>query len=278
MNIKLTPEQLAEGELSEDLLQIAAEQVRVNGYVVFEKLVGEEKVAELRAAFDPLFTEHTNRKGFNTGKRRAQMHLPFIAPFCDETIINHPIAVAVMEQVLGPNMKCIYFASDTALPGSEYQPVHSDVMPLYPELPVALPTYALVVNISLVETTELNGPLEVWPGGTHLNPDRANHDTLDGSVNPHLDIVRAAQYMHSEKVLAPAGSVVIRDIRMWHRGTPNRSASPRTNIAFVYTKDWYNGGYSIHIPTESYERMSARSRRLFHYAKRSERPVMPWEW
>ncbi len=82
-------------------------------------------------------------------------------------------------------------------------------MPLFPELAIPLPVFSLVVNIPLVDVTEENGPLEVWPGGTHQNPDRSNHDTLNNTVNPHLHIVRAAEHMYSGKVFMPKGSILI---------------------------------------------------------------------
>lgn len=132
-------------------------------------------------------------------------------------------------------------------------------------------------NIPLVDVTEENGPLEIWPGGTHLNPDRANHDTLDGSVNPHLHIVRAAAHMHSERVLMPAGSVVVRDIRMWHRGTPNRSDYRRTNLAMIYNRSWYGAGSYIQIPQETYDGLSPKSRELFRTEKIGYPPRLPWE-
>lgn len=122
------------------------------------------------------------------------------------------------------------------------------------------------------------GPLEVWPGGTHHNPDRANHDTLGGTVNPYMDIVRASAHMHSEKVFMSAGSIVIRDIRMWHRGTPNRSNDRRTNLALIYTRSWYWGGSSIQIPQETYDRLSAKAKNLFRTEKINSPVKMPYEW
>lgn len=277
MKINLTPEELSTGILSPDTLALAVEQVKVNGYIVFEKVLDDAFILELKGSFDPLFDEYISRKGYNTGTNRAQMHLPFIAPYNDERVINHPIAMSIVEQILGKDCKCSYFASDTPMPGSDYQNVHSDTMPLFPELSVPLPAFSLVVNIPLVDTTEENGPLEVWPGGTHLNPDYANHDTLDGSVNPHLHIVRAAENMLSEKVYMSAGSIVVRDLRMWHRGTPNRSNARRTNIALIYNRAWYGSSFEIQIPRDTYDGLSDRTKKLF----RNERigfPVrMPWE-
>lgn len=264
--------------LKQSTLDIAIEQIKVNGFVVFEKVISGELIRKIRNSFDPLFDEYVSKKGFNTGTNRAQMHLPFMEPFIHENIFAHPIVLPIVEEILGKGFRCTYFASDTPMPGSDYQSVHCDGMPLFPEVSVSLPSYALVLNIPLVDVFEENGPLEIWPGGTHLNPEWAVHDTLDGSTNPHLDIVRAAEHMTSEKIYMSAGSLVIRDLRVWHRGTPNRSHDRRTNIALIYCRSWWGGDGSIHIPKETYDTLSLEVQSMFRQEKIGYPVKMPWEW
>ncbi|MFE7064306.1 phytanoyl-CoA dioxygenase family protein [Sutcliffiella sp. NPDC057660] len=278
MIIQLTEQEKANRKLDPETLAIAVEQVKANGYIVFDSVIPEEKITNIRNHFDPLFDEFIERKGYNTGTNRAQMFLPFMEPFIDEDVICHPIATAVIDELLGKWNHCNYFASDTPMPGSDYQNAHCDIMPLFPELAIPLPVFSLVLNIPLVDVTEENGPLEVWPGGTHQNPDRANHDTLDNSVNPHMHIVRAAEHMYSEKVYMKAGSIVIRDIRMWHRGTPNRSDYRRTNLAMIFNRSWYGAGSSIDIPQETYDKLSEKAKELYRMEKIGNKVKMPWEW
>ncbi len=278
MKMKLTAEEINSGRLEPEKLELAIEQVKANGYIVIDKVYSDEQIAELRGAFDPLFDEYIKKKGFNTGTNRAQMYLPFQQPFNNSSIIEHPIAMSIIDGVIGECSKLTYFASDTPMPGSDYQAVHCDINPLFPDLSVPLPAFSLVMNIPLVDTTEENGPLEIWPGGTHLHGDRANQDTLGGVINPHMHIVRAAEHMLSEKVYMSAGSIVIRDIRMWHRGTPNRSEYRRTNIALIYNREWYGSGYQIQVPTEEYEKLTERAKCLLRTEKIGYPVKMPWEW
>lgn len=278
MRMHLTENERLNGKLEEDRLDIAVEQVKANGYVLFEKVISEEKIASIRNEFDPLFDEYIKQKGYNTGTNRAQMFLPFTKPFIDEEIICNPIVTSIIDKLLGEGNHCNYFASDTPMPGADYQNAHCDIMPLFPDLDMPLPVFSLVVNIPLVDVTEENGPLEIWPGGTHLNPDRANHDTLNNTVNPHMHIVRAAEHMYSEKVFMPAGSIVIRDIRMWHRGTPNVSNDRRTNLAMIFNRHWYGAGSSIQIPQETYDELPSKAKDLFRMEKIGSPVKMPWEW
>ncbi|MFD2613643.1 phytanoyl-CoA dioxygenase family protein [Paenibacillus gansuensis] len=272
MFITLTEEERRSGKLSESTIETAVEQVRKNGYIGFEKVLTDEQVKEFKSAFDPLFAEYTSRKGFNTGTNRAQMFLPFEAPYSSEYVIANPIALDVIDKLLGHGVRCTYLASDTAGPGSDYQNVHSDLPPLFPDLGVGLPVYSLVLNIPLVDVHEENGPLEIWPGGTHLDPDSTKQTSIDG------EMLRAAKTMYSEKVFMPAGSMVIRDIRMWHRGTPNRTDQNRTNIALIYNMEWYGGGATIQIPEETYEQLSERGKQLFRFEKIGSPVKQPWDW
>ncbi|WP_308637549.1 phytanoyl-CoA dioxygenase family protein [Paenibacillus silvisoli] len=272
MFLTLTEQERATGVLEQEKIEIAVEQIRKNGYIAFEKVLTDEQVQELKDSFLPIFNEYIDRNGYNTGTNRAQMFLPFLRPFTNDYMVANPFAMPVLKGILGEGVRCTYFASDTACPGSDYQNVHSDLPPLFPDLGVALPAYALVLNIPLVDVHEDNGPLEVWPGGTHLDPESTKHTSIDG------EMLRAAKGMYSEKVYMPAGSIVIRDIRMWHRGTPNRTQENRTNIALAYHTDWYGAGGSIHVPQEEYDIASKEVKHLFRTERIGVPTKMPWEW
>lgn len=242
--------------LSADTLQLAVDQVRMNGFVLFESAIPAANVASLRDAFMETLQAHRAQNPSNRGNNRYQMHLPFRAPFIDRLVIEHPFALAVLDTILGDTCHCHYFASDTALPGSDYQGVHSDTHLLFPDTSLSLPAYSIVVNIPLIDVTLERGPVEVWPGGTHLMPGA-------------MDIQRTAPHMHSELVTMPAGSLLIRDMRMWHRGTPNRSDVARPHLALIYSRFWYREtGYPpIAIDRAVYDGLSPRARQLFRFER-----------
>ena len=251
--MKLTPEELSDHALTADHLQLAVQLVKVNGYVVLERVLAPALVTELHSEFMDVLEEYRARTDPNRGRNRYQMHLPFRPPFTDAAIITNPFALAVMDELLGADSVCHYFASDTALPGSEYQPVHSDIHLLFPETPLALPAYSIVLNVPLVDFRDDNGPVEIWPGGTHLMP---------GGT----DMAQLAPVMHAERVLMPAGSLLIRDMRMWHRGTPNQSQEARPNLALIYSRPWLKTRYPpISIPGATYNTLSERAQQLFRF-------------
>lgn len=253
MQLQLSSEERQTLTLNPDTLQQAAQAVRVDGYVVFESVLPKDFLAELRGRFQEVFEAHVAKTDPNRGSNRYQMHLPFTPPFVDARIIENPLILPILDAVLGKDYVCHYFASDTPLPGSDYQAVHSDIALLFPEMPLSLPAYSVVLNIPLVDFTEDNGPLEIWPGGTHLMPGGTKLQEL-------------APKMHSEPVLVPAGSLILRDMRMWHRGTPNRADHARPNLALIYSRPWLKTHYPpIQIAEDIHASLSERATRLFRF-------------
>ncbi|MFC5651833.1 phytanoyl-CoA dioxygenase family protein [Paenibacillus solisilvae] len=189
--------------------------------------------------------------------------LPFETPFIDEAVIAHPFVTAVLDRLLGEDCVMHYFATNTSLPGGQKsQPVHADTSSMFGDrCAFNLPISNLIVNFPLVDVTEENGPMEIWPGGTHLLPDQWYGPKAYSKA-------RMAEHMHSIKATMPGGSIIIRDDRMWHRGTPNRSDQPRPNIAMIYAPaDRAPKGGSIQIPQETYDGLSDRAKKLLRNEK-----------
>ncbi len=85
--MQLSSEELSAGRLSSPTLRSAVDQVRNNGYVVFERVLPPELVADMHARFNHLLEEHVARTDPNRGANRYQMHVPFAPPFTDERVV-----------------------------------------------------------------------------------------------------------------------------------------------------------------------------------------------
>lgn len=231
-----------------------ADLIRVNGFTILENALPLEFIGAMRDRFDWILEQHRASNPNNRGANRYQMYLPFEEPFSSPQLYEHPDVLAVVEAVLGPQILWSYLASDTPLPGSDYQNVHSDTQLLFPETNFSAPPYGLVANVPLVDVTEENGPLEIWPGGTHYMPGRMNLQDLASS-------------MTSQRLTMKAGGVLIRDLRAWHRGTPNRGTRSRPNVALVYTRPWYR--FEQKPPTlrrSQLEGLSEKAQRMLRFA------------
>lgn len=235
-------------------VQSHSDRIRVAGYTIIPELLPRAVVDDLRNGFDRLLEEHQAANPTNRGANRYQMYLPFEPPFSTPLLYENDLVLSICEAVLGPDPICSYFASDTPLPGSEYQRIHSDTRLLFPEARHSLPPYGLVLNVPLVDVTEEMGPLEIWPGGTHLWPGGG-------------DIPSLSEALPSQRMLMNAGDAIIRDLRMWHRGTPNQGDRSRPNLALVYTRPWYRFEQKPPAFTQaSYDSLSERAQRLFRFS------------
>lgn len=236
-------------------IQALADAIRMNGYVILENMIPQETIARMLERFDLLLEHKRATEPTNRGANRYQMHLPFEMPFADPVLYANPTVLAILENLLGSDMILTYFASDTPFPGSDYQKIHLDCRLPFPETSYGVPVYSVVVNAPLVDFTEENGPLEMWPGGTHL-------------IAQPKELERMAESMPSVKPLLKAGDILLRDPRVWHRGTPSNGQRSRPNMALVYSRGWFRfemHSYRIKVPEETYNNFSEIFKAMFRY-------------
>jgi len=241
--------------MSEKSIEELADEIRMNGFVILENMIPLDAVGSWLECFDPMLERKRALEPTNRGANRYQMDLPFDLPFADPILYANPTVLAILDNLLGKDIICSYFASDTPFPGSDYQPVHLDCRLPFPEAPFGAPVYSVVVNTPLVDFTAENGPLEIWPGGTHMIAQPKNIEAM-------------AAAMPSIKPLIKAGDILMRDPRVWHRGTPSNGTRSRPNLALVYSRGWFrfeNHPTRIKIPRATFESFEPRLKAMFRY-------------
>ncbi len=227
-----TDQQLARCLDAESLLQ-AATALRDEGYVILEKAVDATCLDVLRermtADTHELLAAHAKGEQVSGWMRgHLQQKPPHHRPFLFADIVANPFAVQVTHAVLGDGLFNAFYSGNTNCPGSEQQPLHRDSRQLWPTWDTAHPATTLVVNISPMDCDADRGSTEIWPG-SHL---------VTGELTDELIEARRAE-VPPIRVEAPKGSVMIRDIRLWHRGMPNSSDQIRHMIAMVHQIQWF---------------------------------------
>ncbi len=163
-----------------------------------------------------------------------QQDPPPYADFIFRDVVANPFVCQVTSTVLGPGAYINGISGNTNVPESQLQPVHVDEGQLWPDLETAHPAARLVVNVALDDTTEENGAIELWPG-THLEVRKVKGE----------DIRVSEEALEARRSTVPPilgstkrGDVLVRDMRLWHRGTPNSSDASRFMIAMVHNVAW----------------------------------------
>lgn len=110
------------------------------------------------------------------------------------------------------------------------QPVHSDADFAHPSHP-----FALVVNVALITMTPPNGSTEVWLGthdGSGLHCQEGVHgERASGRIK--LDLLESRRMVSPPiQPFIPKGSIIVRDLRLWHGGMPNDSNDVHVMLAF----------------------------------------------
>jgi ectoine hydroxylase-related dioxygenase (phytanoyl-CoA dioxygenase family) len=273
--ITLSAAERAAGKFEPGNCDLAAAILACRGYVILRDALEPDFAAALAREMDDIYQDcrqtHTVETGtspdaaFRTevsARRRATG---------DPRLLANPFVTPVLDRLLGDTFRCRYVSSDTCLDGAILQSPHSDIDGDKVHVNGIWKPRGFVVNVPVMECGLHNGPLEVWPGGSHmwdsnfLRPFGLVPNVQDGR-NPAVE--RLAEYFPSIKVVLKPGEILIRDLAMWHRGTPNPTAHPRTMLTIGMFRADHEYGYgspSYNLDDALYERLDPRIRRMFAY-------------
>jgi ectoine hydroxylase-related dioxygenase (phytanoyl-CoA dioxygenase family) len=240
---------------SQQHIQALTQAVLQDGFCILRNHFSPDTLKAWHQAFIPLLEDHIAREGDlkNRGAARYYVTLPFMAPFAEPTIYEDDTILAIVERLVGQDAVMCQLATDTPLLGSDYQAVHRDAPPLFPEIAQETPPFQLAINFPLVDVTLENGPFEV-ARGTHILTKEEGLQRLESG---------AAQL---EPVTLNVGDVMIRDVRGLHRGTPNRTNMPRPMAVIGYSRRWlFRPEVSIQVPRAVFDTLSDRARHLLRF-------------
>jgi ectoine hydroxylase-related dioxygenase (phytanoyl-CoA dioxygenase family) len=245
------------------------EQFDSSGYLIFERVLSPDRVAEIRTALAPyLERDLTGRNDFEGLKTNRVYALLAKSPLFAELAI-HPLALAFAEAELGPSCLLSALLAINLHPGETVQPWHFDDS----GIKVSRPRPALGISVfwAIDDTTELNGSTEVIPG-SHL----WDEQMVEGSVKPADFSNETAPNANRDfgnrpdavKLMMPSGSLAIAKGTLWHRGGANRSDRPRLIVTPQYCAGWVRQleNMALAVPAELAEKLPERARELIGYS------------
>jgi hypothetical protein len=243
----------------------AIKHLHKSGIVVLANAVPTTDLDALYAELAPKAASLAKAPGqqhFNFGRHTGNVSQ---GPPLDDTSLlfrdvwANPVVVSVLAAALGPEPVLQRVCGNTALQAAVTggQPVHSDIDFAHPNFP-----FSYVVNVPLVDMTESNGATEVWVGshnatsfgdqvhGPLLGPDQRSQELPARAILPQL-IERRCALSPPVRACTQKGSLIIRDLRLWHAGRPNLTPNPRVMLAFVWQAAWWCGRGRIRLPHAS---------------------------
>ncbi len=225
VQIDITPEERKTGELPPDKVAIAIAAMAEDGVVALRQAIDLAAVDTLGAKMldDLAHYEQSYEIDNNFQGLRPPPFHPYLFP---AIVFNEP-AITISRAILGDGATLTSYGANTAFVGSGTQHVHADAVP--PEPGPYGPCMLLVVNVPLVDMTLENGATIYWPG-TH-------QDTRLHSGNRFPTEAMIAEWeanQPAERVVANRGDLLLRDMRVWHGGMPNRTQTHRPMLALVH--------------------------------------------
>ena len=276
--LRVSDSERAAGRLRPEQQRRAALLLHTAGCVVLSDLLPLQQVKKINTAFSRLFEDCVRSKRgdawYQVSEREQAVFWERAArwrifpklrpPFDDETLLANPLVMSVLEEMLDNDLYCKFVSSDTCLPGSNLQPPHRELSAGGSTTPCAY-----LVNVPLTLCGLENGPIEVWPTGTHLWQadvfDRYRlSDEIQDDENHAME--ELASFFPSRKLVLEPGSILIRNPGMLHRGTPNLSGIARTMLTICYMRRSHSHDYGnprFNLDEALYETLSPAVKRVF---------------
>lgn len=247
VRLAVTETERQAGQLEGSRLETARQAVLDDGFVVFDDLLPLELVDRLAARMHadvPALAEAAAQRPLPY-RGQLQQRPPSEVDFLFPEVLANPIVLTLCRSILGDSVGTVLYEGNTNMPGSVAQKIHCDLPQLWPDLdPVPASPYGLVANSCLVDTTVENAT-ELWPG-THLDGRTYTRTGMHRDI-PQEWLDQRRQVRPPIQVPQKRGSVIVRDIRMWHGAVANTSGQVRIMLGVGYAASWYNG-FTIPVP------------------------------
>ncbi|MDB5469674.1 MAG: phytanoyl-CoA dioxygenase family protein [Caulobacter sp.] len=237
------------------------------GFVIFERVLDDRALAELRAALEPHFTKF-GRNDFE-GERTNRVYALLAKGRVFADLATHPLALAFAEAELGPTCLLSACLAINLHPGETVQPWHTDDGGI--QAPRPRKAWGVSCFWAIDDTTALNGATEVIPG-SHL----WGESMIEGSAAPtsfqtgayRLDDSDPGARADAVKMVMPAGSLAIAKGTLLHRGGANRSDKARLIITPQYCAGWARQleNMTLAVPPEIAATLPERARELLGYS------------
>ena len=210
-----------------------------NGYVLFESVLANAVLTDIRAALAPyLAADIAGRNDFEGLKtNRIYAMLAKSPVFAD--LACHPLPLAFAEADLGKECLLSACLAINLQPGETVQPWHYDDG--HYRLPRPRQSLGVSAFWAIDETTELNGATEILPG-SHLWPEQELPGSSSVTSFTTHEFERQAHDPGARpdalKVTMKPGSLMLAKGTLWHRGGANRSDKARMIITPQYCPGW----------------------------------------
>lgn len=256
----------------------AADCFRRNGVIAIRDAVSAATVEAVLTDFRTRYDAHMAPgqkelyRRFQSDPLRAQLPVAIEGPVANPEFFAPASATALMRELLGEDVVVGEMGVVITHPGAGAQESHRDSVFLFGgiDIDTTMPPFAMNLLIPLVDVGPDEGPTEYWPG---------SHRTCD---------IAAATAPAPTPMTLKAGTVLLHDMRVIHRGSAKASGPVRPLVYISYHRKWHQetNGYDdkpqLIVSLGMIERLPEAYRKLFiwalHLNRRSSFDEFIYRW
>ncbi|KAF9466102.1 hypothetical protein BDZ94DRAFT_1252114 [Collybia nuda] len=254
--VRVSVDERSAGKLTWKNLELATRALHHDGLVVLEDAISTSKLDALneKMVIDARTLQAAgDASPYNYHKGNIQQDPPLTKRHFEREIFLNPLATQVTSSVLGPQPRLSFVSGNTALPPGpdiepKSQPTHSDADFAHPNSP-----FALVINIPLIGMTVENGSTEVWLGTHSLSSkevQEGDHGERASGMIKRRFLERRREERPPSQPAVKKGSIIVRDLRLWHGGMPNWTEQIRIMLAMIHFAPWYRNTMKVNFSEE----------------------------
>jgi ectoine hydroxylase-related dioxygenase (phytanoyl-CoA dioxygenase family) len=202
-----------------------------NGYYCGRDKFDHQIIEAIKTEFDDIFAEKQRRffdklqgKDYyaaNHDINRWNMLLPSDSEAIKSSFFARKEIFGLLKSLFQSPFALVFFSSDISSPGSEFQTIHQDGN-----------DFAIALNVPLVNSDENNGATHIYPGTHKPSPNHAF--SLDSNSFLDEEIIERAKQLKPLSLNVKIGDYTLRDLRLIHRGAPNKTKFHRPYLSSIY--------------------------------------------
>ena len=241
-------------------LQLA--ELDTQGYTIIENFLDEERLRRVRAGFAPFLSTHSGRNNFE-GLKTERIYTLIGRGKIFEEITEDERILNLLDALLRPSYLLTASQAICISPGETPQPIHYDDS-FYP-IPRPRPAISISTIVAVDAFTTTNGCTEIIPA-SHLWSDAEIAGVYDGLDHDAPTPPSIAKLL--VPVVMPAGSCIVFQGTLLHRGGANRSDAPRLAFSNQYCEPWARTqeNYFLGMPPELVRELSPRLQSMLGYS------------
>lgn len=220
-----------------------------DGFTIIEDAIDATTIDRIRTAVEPLFEHDGGRNAFE-GYKTRRLYSPLDDTDTLDPIIEHPIALGLLDALFEPNYLLSQLQVIDIAPGETAQGLHPDDL-FYP-WPRPRPALGAATIVAIDDFTADNGATMVIPGS----------HTWDDHFPTEAEIAGAVP------AVMPAGSMLFFLGTTWHGGGANHTDHSRMCVTAQYCRPWCRPqeNFSLSVSRSRAARSSEHIRRLIGYS------------